>query len=73
MLDYRDILQEVLVSEEQLQVRIGPAFTHHHDQAGVSHDQGIGLQGDDRFHIRKIGFKLAVMGTDITGDEKFFI
>jgi len=34
---------------------VGPAFTHHHDQPGIRHDQGVGAHFDNRLQIPEVG------------------
>jgi len=47
-----------------------PGFAHHVDEAGVGHDQGVGLERDDRRHVGQIGRQLGVVRNDVADDEK---
>ena len=38
-----------------------PLLTHHHDQAGVCHDQGIRLHRDHRLHVRQVSLHFRVV------------
>ena len=54
----------------QVHRHLRPLVAHHHDQAGVGHDQRIGPHGDHRFHVAQIRFQLGVVGEDIAGDKE---
>ena len=54
----------------QMNGHLGPLFSHHHDEAGVGHDQTIGLHGNDGLNVPHIGAHLVVMRQQVAGDEK---
>ena len=54
----------------QVNWNLRPFFAHHHDQAGVGHDQRIRLHFDHRFHIGQIGLDLGVVRQNVAGNKK---
>ena len=51
---------------------IGPAFAGNHNQAGVGHNQRVGLHGNQRLHIGHKGFELAVVRQGVDGEVELF-
>ena len=49
---------------------LGPLFLDHHDQAGVGHDQRVGLHLDDGLDVAQVGADLVVVGNDVGRQEK---
>jgi hypothetical protein len=47
-----------------------PSLANQVDQPGVSHDQCVGLEGDDRRHIDEIAVHLAVVRQDVAHHVK---
>jgi hypothetical protein len=54
----------------QVHGHVGPLVAHHHDQAGVGHDQRVRFHVDHRLHIAQIGLQLGVVGKDVAGHEE---
>jgi hypothetical protein len=50
----------------------GHCLAHHHDQAGVGHDQGVGLQRDDGLNVAQVGAHLVVVRQQVAGDKELF-
>ena len=49
---------------------LGPLFAHHHDEAGVGHDDAIRLHCNHGFDVAHIGANLVVVRQQVAGDEK---
>ena len=47
---------------------VGPGLANHVDQARVGHDQRVRLEGDDRRHVRQVGFDFGVVRKDVADD-----
>ncbi|EWS63368.1 hypothetical protein Y695_03400 [Hydrogenophaga sp. T4] len=47
-------------------------LAHQHDQAGVGHDERVGLEFDHRLQVAKVGAQLVVVRDQVAGDEEFF-
>ena len=54
----------------QVNFLLGPLFLDHHDEAGVGHDHGVGLHGDDGLDVSDIGAHLVVVRDQIAGQEE---
>jgi len=50
---------------------LGPLFLDHHDQAGVGHDEGVGLAGNHGLDVAQVGAHLVVVRDQVAGDEEF--
>ena len=57
----------------QMNRHFRPAFAHVHNQAGVGHNQRIGLHGNQRFHIGHKGFQLAVVRQGVYREKEFLV
>ena len=51
---------------------LGPFFAHLHDQAGVGHDERVGLERDDGLDVAQVGAHLVVVRDQVAGDEELF-
>ncbi len=49
----------------QVDGHLGPAFADHQHQAGIGHDQRIGLERHHRRHVLEIGLELGVVRQDV--------
>ena len=49
-----------------------PAFAHVHNQAGIGHNQRIGLHGNQGLHVGHKGFQLAVVRQGVYREKEFF-
>jgi hypothetical protein len=49
-----------------------PCLAHHHDQAGVGHDDAVGLDGNDGLNVAQVGAHLVVVRQQVAGDKEFF-
>ena len=49
----------------EVDFHLGPGLAHQHDEAGIGHDQRVGLQGDHRCHVLHVVLHLVVMREDV--------
>ncbi|MND71125.1 hypothetical protein D3C80_626450 [compost metagenome] len=49
----------------QVDIHLREGFTHHHDQAGIGHDQRVRAHVDHGFKIAQEGFQLGIVRGDI--------
>ena len=49
---------------------VGKGLAHHHDQAGIRHDQCIRTHCDNGFEITNVVLQLVVVRGDIAGEEE---
>ncbi len=56
----------------QVNVHLREGFAHHHDKAGIGHDQRIRAHIDNRLQIAQEGFQLGVVRSDVHHHVEFF-
>ena len=56
----------------EVNVHLGPLLAHHHDEARVGHDEGVGLHRDDGFDVTYIGAHLVVVRQQVAGQKELF-